>query len=104
MAIAGLNFVKRDLEDGVRLHFKIASVLANGRAQKVIRQFGDFSIGQSAVGFADGPQFTSSFIANGESIIAENFVAFAMAIFGANDNTRSEEHTSELQSHSFISY
>src|SRR5260370_33504962 len=87
MAIAGLNFVKCDLQHRIRLYLEITAILTGCGAEKVIGQFDDLSIGQSGVGFADSSEFASRFVADCESIITENSVAFAVSVFGADDDT-----------------
>src|SRR5215472_32501 len=56
MTVAGGDFVESNLENGVGLHFEVATVLANSSFQKVLREFGNLDIGQTAVSLTNGFQ------------------------------------------------
>ena len=86
MARARLNRVKRDFENDVRFHLAISTVIDDRVFFEILGQFRDLNVGQSAVSFANGQEFTARFIADRKSIIAQHVVAFAVAKFSADDH------------------
>src|SRR3954465_13962039 len=82
VTVAGLELVKGNFQDGVGFNFEVTAMLADGVFEEVGCEIRNFDVREAAVRFPDGFEFASGLVANGKGVIAENFAAFPVAVFG----------------------
>src|SRR3954469_1735733 len=76
----------------------VAAGLGDGFFEKVGGEAGDFGVGQATVRFADDFEFAGLVVADGEGGVAEDVFAFAMAVFGGdNDAIQSRKSFLEFE-------
>ena len=81
-----LNRIERDLQNYLRFHFAIPSVVNDRVLFEMLSQLCDLHVGQTAVSLADRQQLAIHFVADREGIIAQDVVSFTVTKFRADDH------------------
>ncbi len=84
MAGRFLDVVEGDFQDDERFDGSNMAVIFDGVTQEKIGVLADFGVRKAGIGFADVQECVS--VADGESVIRKNFVAFSVTVFDGGDD------------------
>ena len=92
MALARIDRVKSDLKDRVRFDGVNVAVFLEGPLFEMSGEFLDLDIRETRIGLPDNAEFAGFFIADGESVVAQNMRPFPVSLLRFDDDDIEGRH------------